>query len=310
MAFLVEEINKIERLDLKVGYACSNNCRFCVVADKRQFGNKTTEQIKEELVDSFREGKREVVFTGGECTIRKDVFEVVSFAKKTGYVNIQIQSNGRAFSSMDFAKEMLRAGMTEFSPALHGHNSEIHDFCTTRPGSWRQTVLGIYNVKKLGVRTISNTVICKQNYKYLPEIANLLLKLKVDQYQFAFVHMLGNARVYYKEVVPRVSEVVPYVKKGLDLGISRGVQVMVEAIPFCLMRGYEKYLSEFYIPPTQLKEVGWQIDKFEDVRKSMGKKKFPRCARCKWDNVCEGPWKEYPELFGDSEFQPIKRDEN
>jgi len=295
---------KLERLDLKVGYKCINDCKFCVVADKRIFGDKSTDEIKKELWESFNEGKREVVFTGGECTIRKDIFEIVSFAKKLGYINIQIQSNGRMFSSLDFAKKMVQAGMTEFSPALHGHTPSIHDYLTQRKGSWRQTVLGIYNVRRLGIRVITNTVICKQNYKYLPSLASLLVKLKVNQYQFAFVHILGNARKNYKEIVPRISEVVPYVKKGLEVGIRAGISVMVEAIPFCLLKGYEKYVSEFYIPPTQLKEVGWQIDKFEEVRKYEGKKKFPQCVKCRWNEVCEGPWKEYPELFGEEEFQP------
>ncbi|MBL7081491.1 MAG: radical SAM protein [Candidatus Omnitrophica bacterium] len=295
---------RMERLDLKVGYACINDCKFCVVADKRKYGEKTTQQIKQELVDSYREGRREIVFTGGECTIREDILEIVSFAKEVGYLNIQIQTNGRTFSSFDFAKKMVLAGMTEFGPALHGPTAEIHDSLTRRPGSWRQTVLGIHNVKKLGIRTLANVVITKPNYKSLPELASLFVKLKIDQFQFAFVHILGNARQYYTEVVPRVSAVAPYVKKGLDIGIKAGLRVMVEAIPFCLMKDYEKYLSEFFIPPTQVKEVGWQIDKFEETRKTQGKKKFLTCVNCKWYSLCEGPWKEYPELFGEKEFKP------
>lgn len=295
----------IKRLDLKVGYACINDCLFCVVADKRRFGDKGTDEIKKELKDSFEEGIREVVLTGGEVTVREDIFDIVSYARKLGYLNIQIQTNGRRFSPVDFAKQMAAAGMTEFAPALHGHNPRIHDFLTRQPGSWRQTVLGIYNVKKLGIKTLTNTVITKQNYRYLPKIATLLVKLKVDQFQFAFVHIMGNALKYYRRIVPRISRVIPYVKKGLDVGLIAGKRVMVEAVPFCLLPGYEKYVSEFYIPPTQLKEVGWQVNDFDSVRKNQGKKKFPSCFACKWFSRCEGTWKEYPRLFGEEEFKPV-----
>lgn len=294
----------IKRLDLKLGYDCINDCLFCVVADKRRFGNKTTGQVKEGLEGSFDVGVREVVFTGGEVAIREDIFEVVSFAKKLGYTNIQLQTNGRKFSSMHFSKKMVIAGMTEFGPSLHGHNAKIHDYLTCRPGSWRQTVLGIHNVKRLGIRTLVNTVVTKQNYRHLPDIAALLVKLKVDQFQFAFVHIMGNAFKYRQRIVPYISEVVPYVKKGLDIGINAGIRVMAEAVPFCLMQGYERYLSEFYMPPTQLKEVGWQIDDFERVRKLEAKTKFVFCLECKWCAHCEGPWKEYPQLFGQEEFIP------
>jgi MoaA/NifB/PqqE/SkfB family radical SAM enzyme len=295
----------IKRLDLKVGYACINDCLFCVVADKRLRPDKTTDEIKQELISSYEEGRREVVFTGGEVAIRKDIFELVSFARNLGYLNIQIQTNGRRFSSLDFTIKMVRSGMTEFGPALHGHNARIHDSLTRRPGSWRQTVLGIYNVKKLGIRTLTNTVITRQNYRYLPEIASLLVKLKVDQFQFAFPHIMGNARRYYHKVVPRVSWVVPFVKEALDVGIKAGVRVMVEAVPLCLLTGYERYASEFYLPSTQVKEVGYKIDDFEKVRKEEGKCKFSQCLECKWYRLCEGSWKEYPELFGEKEFKPV-----
>ncbi|PIQ88735.1 MAG: hypothetical protein COV72_06645 [Candidatus Omnitrophica bacterium CG11_big_fil_rev_8_21_14_0_20_42_13] len=302
---MLNMFSPVKRLDLKVGYSCVNDCKFCVVADKRHLLDKNTGEIKRELFDSHNEGIRDVVFTGGEVTVRGDIFDIVSFAKEIGYLNIQIQTNGRRFSSFDFTKEMVRAGMSELSPALHGASAEVHDSLTRRPGSWRQTVLGIHNAKKLQVRVITNTVITKANYKTLPEIASLLVKLKVDQFQFAFVHIMGNARRRYREVVPRVSEAVPYIKNALDVGIKAGVRVMAEAMPFCMMDGYEKYISEFHIPSVQIKEVGWKVDNFTFVRKTHGKKKFLQCLKCKWYTICEGPWKEYPELFGDEEFKPV-----
>ena len=304
----VQLLPRIKRLDLKVGYACSNDCKFCVVADKRKYGNKSTEEIKRELKSSFDEGRREVVLTGGEVTIRKDIFDIISCAKEIGYCNIQIQTNGRRFSSFDFAKKMVLSGMTEFAPALHGPNAKIHDELTQRKGSWRQTVLGIHNVKqRLKIRTVANTVITKTNYKHLPQIASLMVKLQVDQFQFAFVHILGNAHKYHKAIVPRISEAAPYIKRALDIGIKAGRRVFAEAVPFCLMRGYENYLSENIIPPTQIKEVGWQIDDFETVRRNESKKKFVQCVECACFAACEGPWKEYPELFGEKEFQPVPR---
>jgi len=300
--------SKIKRVALFVGYRCINDCRFCVVADKRKYPDKTTEQIKQELEDAYLKGAREVVFTGGEFTIREDVFEIVNFAKKLGYLIIQAQTNGRMFSSLDFCKKILLAGMNEFSPALHGHNAQLHDFLTRREGSFRQTVLGIYNIRKLTkgrVRILTNTVITKYNYKFLPEIADLLIKLGVNQYQFAFVHALGNAYKDFKNIVPKKTEVIPYLKKGLDLGIKRGLMVMAEAIPLCLMKGYEKYVSEFYIPSTEIREKGYTIERFEEVRIKEGKAKFPQCRICKYYNICEGPWKEYPEYYGNEEFKPV-----
>lgn len=301
-----ENTGQVLRLDLKVGYACSNDCLFCVVADKRERGEKDTREIKRELKESFWEGKREVVLTGGEVTIREDIFEIVEFAKKTGYKDIQIQSNGRRFSDIGFCKKMVLSGMTTFSPAIHGPNASVHDGLTRSKGSWRQTMLGIYNVCKLGIMTLTNTVITKQNYRHLPSIAELLVKLGVVQFQFAFVHIQGNARKYYKKIVPRVSDTAPFISRGIEAGQAAGRRVMVEAVPFCHLKGHESCASEFFIPPAQCKEINKTVENFDIVRKYEAKIKFPSCAVCKWDRQCEGPWIEYPELFGSEEFKPVQ----
>jgi hypothetical protein len=39
--------------------------------------------------------------------------------------------------------------------------------------------------------------------------------------------------------------VIPFLKKGLKIGLEAGINVMVEAIPPCFLKGYEKYESCF-----------------------------------------------------------------
>jgi len=301
----VETPAVIRRVDLKVGYKCSNNCLFCVVADKRPLGEKTTDQIKRELVESFREGKTEVVLTGGEVGIRPDILELVAFARQTGFSEVQLQTNGRRFADEAFCKDMIRAGITMFAPALHGPTAAVHDRLTRATGSWRQTVLGIHNMCRLGVKTFTNTVVTKQNYRHLPALAKLLIKLGVVQFQFAFVHIQGNAMAYHKKIVPKVSAAAPFIKQGLKIGLRAGKNVMVEAVPFCLLAPYERFASEFYIPPTQCKEIHQTVANFDIVRKFQAKTKFPTCKPCRWFAQCEGPWIEYPQLFGSEEFKPV-----
>lgn len=295
----------VRRLDLKVGFSCSNDCLFCVVADKRSLTDKMTFEIERELSDSYDEGKREVVFTGGEVTIRKDVLHLVRYARRLGFREIQIQTNGRRFSCQDFTKKMQRAGMNTLAPSIHGSTARTHDGLTRSPGSWRQTIIGIHHAKRIGLKIMTNTVITKQNYRQLPQIGKLLTRLKVNQFQFAFVHIMGNAEKFWRRVVPRLSNTVDYIKKGLDIGIRARIPVMVEAVPLCHLENYEQYASEFFIPPTQVKSLDHTIENFHDVRRNHAKKKFGLCARCKWETSCEGPWKEYPALFGTKEFAPV-----
>ncbi|UCC91403.1 MAG: radical SAM protein, partial [Candidatus Aenigmatarchaeota archaeon] len=295
----------MKRLDLKVGFSCNNNCRFCVQAHKRNLGDRTTEELKGEMDGGRGTGCEGIVFTGGEPTIRKDIIELVKYAKGIGYRVIQLQSNGRMFSYMDFVKKLIRAGVNEFSPALHGHIPEIHDYLTRSAGAYDQVVQGIRNLRELDQYILTNSVINKFNYKHLPELAQLFVSLKVNQFQLAFIHAIGNALENFDSMVPRKSDVEPYVHRALDIGIWAGKDVMVEAYPFCFMRGYEKYCAERFMPSTEIRYSDLFVEDFERERKKSGKKKFPQCKLCKFDLICEGPWKEYPEKFGDSEFKPV-----
>ena len=298
---------EMKRIDIKISFGCNNMCLFCVQGKKREkYLQKEPVLLRRELERGFAEGGRELVLTGGEPTLHRDFLGVIRDAKKTGYRNIQIQSNGRMFRYPDFCRAAADAGATEASPALHGSRAEIHDFLTGVPGAFRDTVKGIANLKKAGFRVLTNTVITKPNTQDLPSIARLLAALGADQLQFAFVHILGSAAANAKWLIPKKTVIEPYVKRGLDIGAAAGLRVMTEAIPYCFMRGYEKFVAERIIPATKIFDAETVIEDFGRYRRSEGKLKAGKCRGCVFFKKCEGPWREYPELFGWGEFIPRK----
>lgn len=298
----------MERVDIKVGFYCNNHCAFCVQGRKREFlPAKKKKEVEDSLREAYKKGKREVVFTGGEPTLHPNFLELVTFAKKTGFQEIQIQTNGRMFAYLDFCKKTIQAGATLFSPALHGADAKTHDFLTEIPGSFEQTTEGIRNLKKSGQYVMTNSVITKKNYKQIPELAKLLVNLGVDQFQFAFVHILGSAAENKDWLVPKKKEIISYIKKGLDIGIKAGKKVTTEAIPYCLMDRYEEYIAEKIIPKTRIYDANFVVEEYGDYRRDCGKVRRDKCRSCRYDGICEGPWKEYVEIFGWEEFKPVKK---
>lgn len=299
-----DERAKMDKIDLKCGFLCNNRCIFCVQGNKRsKFGDLPTEQLIESLTAARGECEQ-VVLTGGEVTIKKDFLYLVKTAKELGFSLIQIQTNGRMFADRRFCEETIEAGANEFSLALHGHIPSLHDYLTRADGSFIQTAKGIRNLSELGQFVGTNSVITRSNYRHLPELAKLLIHLGVRQYQFAFVHALGEAARFFSKVVPRFTLVEPYVKKGISHGIELGISVMTEAIPLCFMVGYEDFVAEKIIPRTKIYDVSI-IEDFTQYRLQEGKIKGKPCVECAYDPVCEGPWKEYPEYYGWNEFQPV-----
>ncbi|HWB80419.1 MAG TPA: radical SAM protein [Nannocystaceae bacterium] len=292
------------RADLKTGTTCNSNCVFCVIGDHLFTGDRTTEECIAELRAS-RATCVDVVFTGAEVSIRPDFFKLVAAAKRLGYERIQIQTNGRMFAYRDFCERAIAAGANEFSPSIHGHIATLHDGLTRAPGSFVQIVAAIEHLVALKQTVVTNTVITKQNAKHLPELARMLIGLGVAQYQLAFPHPTGHAATFFKGVVPRMSEIAAFVHEALALGHAAGVACMAEAMPFCMMHGHERDVAELHIPPTEIVYDGYVVPDYGEDRMARGKTRFAQCASCRFEPICEGPWREYPAGMGDAEFTPV-----
>lgn len=305
----------VRYVDIKVGYSCNNDCIHCVIAGKRRFLlkknkplDRTTAEVKEQMDLAKRNGAENIILTGGEITIRDDVFELVDYAKKLGFV-IQMQTNARMFYYKEFAERMANLAHINYAVALHGHNAELHDSITRVKGSFNQTIGGIKNLTLFGQNIYGvggKVVISKRNYKYLTNILELLSELNIQHANMAFPHGMGNALLYFDDVVPSYSELMPYVHEAVKLSKKLGIFVDFETIPFCFMQGYEKHTSDLKLPEEiELRDIDSITLDFATVRRNIAKKKFDFCKTCKYDLICEGPWIEYVQKRGSKEFKPV-----
>ena len=294
------------RIDIKITFRCNNKCDFCAQGHKRDmYADRAKARVYKDLASAYKKGVRGVVFTGGEPTLHSHIIDFVARAKKLGYKNIQLQTNGRVFAYKSVLEKLKNSGANEMGLSLHGASPETHDTLTHAPGSFLQTISGIKNAAQTGFNVITNSVITSLNYRELPELASILVKLGASQYQFAFIHIVGTALENKKWIVPKKTDIMRWVKKGLDIGIKTGVPCFTEAIPFCLMKGYENCVAERIIPEGPVADADKFIENYGDYRRTEGKTKGPRCPGCKYFEICEGPWREYPEIYGWKEFRPV-----
>lgn len=239
-----------ERVELLLGCQCNARCRFCYslesVKNNRQDAELSTKEVKRILRYIRKKGITEVEFTGGEPTIREDLPRLVSFAKSLGFVNISMITNGLRLSRFDYAKQLVEAGVNDFIFSIHGHTEALHDYQTQIHGSYDQLMVSIHNIKKLGVRFRSNTVINGLNYRYATEIMKHLIELDMKSIYFVFFNPVGEASEAEKEVYVKYSEAVKYVVKAIDLYEERLPCFNVKYIPFCFLKGYEKYVMNTY----------------------------------------------------------------
>jgi len=307
----MKENHKIKKTVIIVGYQCNNRCQFCNDANKRELPNKTTEQIKKEMIEAKKRGTTYLELIGGETTIRPDVLELISFAKKLGFQTIAMSTNGRMYSYLEFTKKMIKAGLTDIVFSIHGHQAKIHDYLTQSPGSFKELLKGLSNFKKLGFRKIgSNTTIVKQNYKYLPQIGQFICQQGIRNSEFIFVDPnYGGAYDNFDKLVPRISQIAPYVKKCLDIGKKNKISHWaIRYVPLCYFQNYLDQISELReVKIFHTEHLAPDFENFdvENSRRSIGRIKTKKCQGCKLFNLCEGIWQEYYKHYGDKELKPI-----
>ncbi|MCX8189710.1 MAG: radical SAM protein [Candidatus Diapherotrites archaeon] len=296
---------------LLLGYKCNNNCRFCYAADKRELYAMSTEEAKKHLKAAVERGSSFVDFLGGEPTIRKDLIELISHAKDLGFKTISITTNGRMLSNIEYAKKLYNAGLNSAVFSVHGHNAELHDYLVNVKGAFDQLVKGMQNFRALSddVYICTNTVIVKPNVSFLPDIAELNAKLLANGMEFIFPHPRGNAYKNFEEMVPRLEQLIGVVQRTIGVCTSQGIKhCYFRYVPFCYMYGAINFISE-YAAKESLKEnhIG---PEFEDLdveknRAKYGRIKGPQCFGCKYNNVCEGIFREYAEKRGFEELVPV-----
>lgn len=297
-------MGNVRRLDLKLGFACNNRCLFCAQGDKRKVCGARPYDVLAEELSRARPECSGVVFTGGEPTLHKQVVRLVRAARALGYQTIQLQTNGRMLAYPAVVEKLVDAGVTEFSPSLHGARAEVHEELTVARGSFKDSLAGIANAVGSGVAVITNTVITRSNADALAEIVGLLGSVGVQQAQLAFVHPVGTALERFDEVVPRLPDLVEPLWQARAVAGELGMRLVTEAVPLCFLRGMEELAVEETIPDTTVVDLAGQLD-YSAWRQSEGKLHGPPCESCAVASRCEGPWREYPERHGWSEFQPV-----
>jgi MoaA/NifB/PqqE/SkfB family radical SAM enzyme len=238
-----------QRGDIRLGYRCNARCGFCYYQDKLDTPvelEPTTEQLENRLRVLRAHGATEIEFTGGEPTIRPDLPRLVELARTLGFINVSIITNGLRLAKPAYAQQVVAAGANDFLFSIHGHDAELHDTHTKIPGSFARILQAVGNVHALGARVRATTTVTGRNHDRLGEILELLLGLNVACIHLAVFSPVARAMSTDESLFVRYSDAGESIKRAIDRHRERLPPLSVKYIPFCFMRGYERYVMNLY----------------------------------------------------------------
>jgi uncharacterized radical SAM superfamily Fe-S cluster-containing enzyme len=113
---------------------CNLTCPVCFAnaAAAGYVYEPTKEQIFE-MLENLKQNKPvkppALQFSGGEPTIRKDLFELIRKAKELGFHHVEVNTNGlRLAQDVNFAKGLVDAGLSTIYLQFDGLTSDVYKF--------------------------------------------------------------------------------------------------------------------------------------------------------------------------------------
>ncbi|MCR5432506.1 MAG: radical SAM protein [Lachnospiraceae bacterium] len=159
------------RMDLMVSamekngcWNCNLCCIHCYAAGQTQSNEAelSTQQWKD-VLDKLRNiGVSQVTFTGGEPTMRSDLFELIAHAK---WFVSRLNTNGIKLTP-EYCKRLCESELDSVQITFYSHKKDVHNKLVGAD-HFDDTVAGIENALNAGLSLSVNTPLCTLNRDYV-----------------------------------------------------------------------------------------------------------------------------------------------
>jgi len=138
-------------MDISATYRCQCRCVHCCAEAFRGSGaaELKTEEIKNLIDQASRLGVVQIVFSGGEPLLRKDILELIRYAHDAGMM-IRLNTNGLLLKPR-VVLNLKRAGLDICAVSIDDAAPQVHDKLRGVPGLHKKALEGIALLRKAGV---------------------------------------------------------------------------------------------------------------------------------------------------------------
>ena len=161
---------------LSITYRCNLSCRHCDIW-KSDIKELSTNEIKKGILMLKRWlGPYQLIITGGEPLLRKDLIKIIRFCTEH-HITTNLCTNGTLIDK-NLANKILDSGLRSISISLPTLNSNAYDSIKNRKGTFAKVYNGIQylNVKNRKLEIIIATIVMKYNIDSLLEITKWIKK--------------------------------------------------------------------------------------------------------------------------------------
>ena len=180
----------------EVTRACQLKCIHCRAdAQPKPDPNELSHEEGFNLIDQIYEMNNPMlVFTGGDCMMREDLFELADYAVKKG-MRVSMTPSATDNVTKERMKRAKEVGLSRWGFSLDGPTPAIHDHFRGTPGSFDLTLEKIKYLNELEMPLQINTVISKYNYDSLEQMSELVKDLKAVMWYIFLLVPTGRGQL-------------------------------------------------------------------------------------------------------------------
>jgi len=145
---------------IELVYACNLKCVHCYQSHLP--GDiLTTKEVKRAIDELADMGSIYLGFTGGEPFLRKDFFELASYARKRSF-DLKVLSN-IILLDVDKVQKLKDLNFSSVETSVYGATPEVHDEITRTPGSFEKTWRAVDLLREQGIHVTCKMPLMKSN---------------------------------------------------------------------------------------------------------------------------------------------------
>lgn len=220
---------------------CDNYCVMCSQPPKDRADDYLVDELLA-MIQWMSPDTPELGITGGEPTLLGErlVAIVEGLGRHLPQTAVHILSNGRAFADETFARALAAVGHPDLMIGipLYGALPEQHDYVVQRRGAYDQTVRGILNLKRYGIRVELRFVIHADTYALLPSFARFVARnlVFVDHVALMGLELMGFARANVNALWIDPLDYQPELLEGTQILDRAGMTVSIYNHQLCVLK--------------------------------------------------------------------------
>lgn len=176
--------------------ACALACLHCrAEAQPRRDPRELTTAEAMALIDQIQAmGDPILVVTGGDPLMRRDVYDLLSYATGKG-LRTSLTPTATALVTPRNLARVREAGVLRVAISLDGPTAEVHDRLRGFGGSFRRTLEIVRDVREAGLALQVNTTVSRHNVAVLDRMPDIVSEFDVVQWSVFFLVPTGRARL-------------------------------------------------------------------------------------------------------------------